>query len=167
VEDQQKWQRASAAAFQTYRLLSGDARDALNALISSIMQLKQELFELALVAGGGDICRTCGGQCCLNGKYHVTVLDLLAYRAAGVEPVQPDFGKRPLCPYGGGEGCLMEPRFRSLTCLLFNCELLEERMDTESKQRFATVEQELRRAVTQADTLLGCRAGRALLLSCE
>jgi len=131
------------------------------------MQVKQELFDLALAAGGSNICRSCGGKCCLNGKYHVSLLDMLAYRAAGVEPVLPDFEQRPLCPYGGSNGCLMEPRFRSITCLIFNCDLLEDRMDSESRQRFASVERNLRSTVARADELLGCRAGRALLLISE
>jgi hypothetical protein len=167
VDDQQKWQLSCAATFQGYELLPSDTRVGLDELIAGIMQFKQELFDLALAAGGGDICRTCGGQCCLNGKYHVSVLDLLAYRSAGVEPVKPDFGAHPLCPYGGEAGCSMTPRFRSMTCLIFNCEQLEERLGADDKQRFAEAERNLRSTVDQAEKLLGYRAGRALLLSGE
>jgi hypothetical protein len=92
---------------------------------------------------------------------------LLAYRSAGVEPVVPDFGKHPFCPYGAAEGCLMKPRFRSMTCLIFNCEQLEERMTEDDQQRFAEAERNLRGAVAQVEELLGYRASRALLLSLE
>lgn len=167
MDDQQKWQRAVAATFQGYDRLSVDSRVALDGLIVRIMRLKQELFEMVLATGSGDICRTCGGECCLMGKYHVTVLDLLAYRSAGVEPVVPDFGTHPFCPYGGTKGCLMAPPFRSMTCLIFNCELLEERLGADGRQRFAETERNLRGAVARVEELLGYRAGRALLLSLE
>lgn len=167
MDDQKKWQKAVAGAYQRYDRLPADTGIALDGLIAGIIQLKQELFELAQVAGGGDICRTCGGQCCRYGKYHVTVLDLLAYRSAGVEPLMPDFATPPCCPYGGPDGCRMEPRFRSMTCLIFNCDLLEERMVDDVRQRFAAAEGSLRAAVARAEQLLGYRAGRALLLSLE
>jgi hypothetical protein len=167
VDDQQRWQRAIASTFEDYRRLPAGTRFGLDELIARIMQLKQELSDLVLASGSGDICRSCGGQCCLNGKYHVTILDLLTYCSAGVEPVKPDFGKRPLCPYGGTDGCLMAPRFRSMTCLIFNCELLEDRMGADDKHQFTESEQKLRRTVIEVEKLLGYRAGRALLLSWE
>ena len=164
MDDQQRWQQAIAATHKSYQRLSVETRDELDDLLDSIMQIKQELFELVQAAGSSEICRDCGGQCCLNGKYHVTELDLLAYLRTDAEPVRPDFGTRPLCPYGGTDGCRMEPRFRSMTCLIFNCDLIEERMGSEDKQRLVEFELNLRRAVEQAEKLLGYRAGRALLL---
>jgi hypothetical protein len=131
------------------------------------MKLKEELFALSSATESARICRECGGRCCLNGKYHVSVLDLLAYRSVGVAPVVPDFGLAPRCPYGGPEGCLMPPRFRSMTCLIFNCDLIEDRMEQNSRKRFSACERELRDAVAMADGILTWRAGRALLLSCD
>lgn len=165
VDDEQIWQRVVAATSGSYAALPAETRDGLDGLIRGVMILKRELSELALAAGSGAVCRSCGGRCCLNGKYHVTVLDLLAYHSAGVDPVLPDFGKRPLCPYGDEQGCMMAAPFRSMTCLIFNCELVEKRMGANEKQRFADTERSLRRTVEQAEKLLGFRAGRALLLS--
>lgn len=167
MEDQHIWMRAKEAAEAIYDRLPGSTRTRLDELLSRIMGLKQELFDLSSAAGSARICRECGGRCCLNGKYHVSVLDLLAYRSLGVAPVVPDFGKAPLCPYGGIEGCLMSPRFRSVTCLIFNCDLVEERMEQNSRKRFYACEQELRGAVAMADEFLACRAGRALMLMCD
>lgn len=167
MEDHQTWRRVKEAAEASYDRLPAATRARLDELLDRVMGLKQELFDLSAAAGSARICRECGGRCCLNGKYHVSVLDLLAYRSAGAAPVVPDFGTAPLCPYGGSGGCLMPPRFRPLTCLIFNCDLVEDSMGEAGRDRFAACERELRGAVAMADELLACRTGRALLLSCD
>jgi hypothetical protein len=167
MNDQQRWQRAGKAACLRYEQLPGDTGEGLEILVSRIMLLKEELLEQALAAGSASICRSCGGACCRNGKYHVSLLDLLAYRITRSEAVVPDFTKAPHCPYGGIGGCRMPPRFRPFTCVIFNCDAVEERMGADGRERFALAEQELRLAVKQVETLLGFRAGRALLLSCD
>ncbi len=167
MEDHQIWSLAKEGADAAYDRLPDATRARLDGLLGRIMALKQELFSLSAAVGSSPICRECGGRCCLNGKYHVSVLDLMAYRSTGTVPPVPDFGMAPLCPYGGAEGCLMPPRFRSLTCLVFNCELVEERMGSTGRQRFSVAERELREAVAMAEKLLACRVGRPLLLSCS
>ncbi|NVN90894.1 MAG: hypothetical protein HXX11_09845 [Desulfuromonadales bacterium] len=165
MDDQTIWNRVVATADASYDRLSATARSRLDEHLSRIMQLKQDLYECSQAAGSSQICRECGGTCCLNGKFHVSVLDLLVYRSARVEPVVPHFENSPLCPYGGTAGCLMPPRFRSMTCLVFNCELVENRMDDREKERFAAGEHALRKAILGAEELLEYRAGRAVLLS--
>jgi len=167
VDDQQRWQRAGTAVCEKYEQLPDDTREGLAGLVKRIMLLKEELLDLSLAAGSGAICRTCGGACCRNGKYHVSLLDLLAYRISGAAAVVPDFGKAPHCPYGGTGGCLMPPRFRPLTCVIFNCDAVEEQMGEHDRERFRAAEQELRDTVKRAEALLGFRVGRALLLSCD
>jgi len=167
VDDQQKWQLAEKVALARYGRLPDDIAGCLDVIVSRIMRLKEELLELALAAGSAEICRSCGGECCLFGKYHVSVLDLLAYRIDRSEAVVPDFNSAPHCPYGGIDGCRMPPRFRPLTCVIFNCDAVEQRIGEDGRTRFAAAEQELRDAVRQAETLLGFRASRALLLSCD
>lgn len=166
MDDQQAWQRASAVAERNYRLLPAGTRSSLDGLIARIMGLKEELLGLALAAGSAAICRSCNGECCRKGKYHVSQLDLLAYLSVMTEAVVPDFSNTPFCPYGGTDGCLMAPRFRPLTCVIFNCELVEDRMGADDKIRFAAVERELRDTVGLAERLLGYRVARAALLSC-
>jgi hypothetical protein len=164
VNDQNIWHRVVEDVDVMYDRLAADTRARLDAHLIHVMQLKQELFELSHAAGSSHVCKECGGACCLNGKYHVSVLDLLAYRSAKVEPVVPDFGNSPLCPYGGPDGCLMPPRFRSMTCLVFNCELIESRMGDREKERFEMLEHALRTAIHGAEDMLKFRAGRAALL---
>ena len=167
MNDQQRWDRAAKAASGAYEHLPQETRVLLDALIAQVMRLKEELVEQALAAGSAAICRTCAGQCCRNGKYHVSVLDLLAYRSSGTEPVVPDFRLSPACPYSGESGCRMAPRFRPMTCVVFNCELVEGPMGPDERTDLHAGEQRLRDAIAKASSLTGRRLDRALLLSCD
>jgi len=167
VDDQQRWNRAVKAADNGYEGLGPGMRLKLDVLVKRIMRLKEDLLEQTLAVGGASICRACSGQCCLNGKYHVSVLDLLAYRMAGVEPVLPDFTRSPACPYSGETGCLMQPCFRPMTCVVFNCEQVEMEMGPDKRTALYATERLLREAISQASRIAGRRLDRALLLSCD
>jgi len=166
MDDRTTWANAVTAADKLHTHLAVEARAKLDELIDRIMRLKEELLERTLSAGGAAICHSCGGQCCLNGKYHFSVLDLLAYRKAAVAPVVPNFGSNPACPYSGEAGCLMPPGFRPMTCVVFNCELIEDRMTSADLQELYECERLLRRAIADASQIAGQRLDRALLLSC-
>ena len=129
------------------------------------MLLKNELLGLSLASGSAEICRACGGKCCNNGKFHVSLLDLMAYLSTSTELPEPDFDITPLCPYGCSEGCLMSPGFRSVTSVIFNCEEIEELLGEAELSRVGVCESLLREKVIQAEQLLGFRVGRPLLLS--
>lgn len=167
VNDEQRWARAIAAAGTAYERLPAGTRAELDALIGRIRRLKEELVEGTAAAGGDSICRGCGGKCCLNGKYHVSVLDLLSYRITATDPVAPNFGAAPACPYSGEAGCLMPPRFRPMTCVVFNCELIEGRMGPGERDALYEGERLLREAISLANRVAGSRLDRALLLSCD
>ncbi|MBI2354405.1 MAG: hypothetical protein HYV06_05140 [Deltaproteobacteria bacterium] len=167
MNDEQRWASAVTAAGAAYERLPAGTGAELDAVIKQIMGHKQELVELALAAGSASICRGCGGECCLSGKYHVSVLDLLSYRIAAADPVAPNFGAAPACPYSGMSGCLMPPRFRPMTCVVFNCELIEGRMGPNERAALYERENLLREAIAQANRIAGSRLDRALLLSCD
>ena len=167
MNDQQRWDRAVKAADSDYEHLTPETRLQLDALLGQIMRFKEDLVERTRAAGSASICRTCAGQCCRNGKYHVSVLDLLAYRSSGTEPVVPDFSAHPACPYSGESGCRMPPRFRPMTCVVFNCEPVEERMDQDGRTALYAEEKLLRDAIVRANRVSGRRLDRALLLWCD
>jgi len=167
VDDTQRWIQAVAAEGDSYERLPAGTRGQLDELIGRIMRLKEELVERALLAGSASICRRCAGKCCLNGKYHVSVLDLLAYRASETEVVLPDFSAAPSCPYSGDSGCLMPPRFRPMTCVVFNCELIEGTMPPPERSALYECEGLLRDTIAQANRVAGRRLDRALLFSCD
>ncbi len=164
-EDQQNWLHSVEAARKQYELLPAEVRCNLNIIIDEIMFLKSSLLNLTLAAGSSDACRDCGGKCCNNGKFHVSLLDLMAYLRTSAELPVPDFENRPFCPYGCSDGCLMKPGFRSVTCVIFNCELVESLLMDSEQLKLKTLEVQLREKVIQAEQLLGFRVGRPLLLS--
>jgi hypothetical protein len=167
VNDQASWDQAVDAVSKTFSSLSPESGSELNGLIDGIMQLKQNLVELVLSAGSADICRTCGGECCGHGKYHVSMLDIMAYEKNGTAPVVPDFSTDPYCPYSDASGCTMAPCYRPLTCVVFNCQLVEGQLTPAQQETFRGYEQELRAAVTRAGRITALRLDRALLLSCS
>jgi Fe-S-cluster containining protein len=161
------WEQALVDAGNSYAALQPAIRDELDREIAEIMLLKQQLVELVTAAGSGEICRTCGGECCRFGKYHVSVLDILAYLKRGERTVVPDFGTAPFCPYSDVSGCTMAPHYRPMTCVVFNCQLVEEQLSSAQRDDFRLHEQELREAIARAGRITGKRLDRALLLSCD
>lgn len=167
VNDQTAWEQAVAGAKLSYTSLAPATAAELNGLIDDIMLLKQNLVELAMSAGSADICRTCGGECCRYGKYHVSILDIMVYEKSAAELVIPDFSTNPACPYSDVSGCTMIPRYRPMTCVVFNCQLVEDHLTSSRQETMRRYEQELRITITRAGHITGMRLDRALLLSCS
>jgi len=167
LDDQTAWDRAVATASRMYTDLPPDSVIELNLLIEKIIQLKQTLVDLAVAAGSAEICRACGGECCLYGKYHVSVLDILAYRKNSRAPVVPDFSTHPACPYSDTSGCTMASGYRPMTCVVFNCQLVDDQLTSAQRETFSNCERDLREAITRAIRTSGQRLDRALLLSCS
>lgn len=165
MNDQLAWDKALAAARKSYSALEPATACALNNLIETIVHIKQQLVDLTTAAGSSQICRECRGECCRYGKYHVSVLDVLAYLKYSADLVVPDFAAHPDCPYSGIDGCTMPPGYRPMTCVVFNCQLVEDRLSTAEQETFRTQEQELRHAIRTAEQLTGMRLNRPFLLS--
>lgn len=165
MNDQAAWERAIADAGSWYSSLPEQTVVQLNSLIDTITQLKQNLVELATMAGSAQICSSCGGECCLFGKYHVTVLDILAYLINGESPVVPDFSTHPACPYSHVAGCSMPSGYRPMTCAVFNCQQIEDRLSPEDLANMRGIEEKLRAAIADASRITGSSLGRAALLS--
>ena len=166
VNDQAAWEQAVATASEWYASLTSATRAELDGLLEEVMQLKERLVEQVTSLGSAATCRTCGGECCLLGKYHVSVLDVLAYHKTGVEPVIPVFSAGAACPYSDASGCLMPARYRPVTCVIFNCQLLEDRLTTVGRETLHGYEMRLRDTVKRAGHTSGTRLDRPLLLSC-
>jgi hypothetical protein len=167
VNDQATWEKAVMTASDWYSGLPSDIRTELDELLEEIMLFKRKLVELVTASGSSSTCRTCGGECCLLGKYHVSVLDILAYRKTGVEPVTPVFTAGPACPYSDDSGCLMPAGYRPVTCVIFNCQLIENRLTTADREAVHQYEKRLRDAVSRTGHASGVRLDRPLLLSCS
>ena len=167
MNDQAAWEQGLATAGSRYISLPPGIRTELDGLLEEIMQLKQNLVELVMSAGSEDICRTCGGACCRHGKYHVSVLDIMVYLKTGARQVIPDFSTNPACPYSDVSGCTMASCYRPMTCVVFNCQLVEDQITSAGRETLRGYEQELRSTITRAGHITGMRLDRALLLSCS
>lgn len=165
MNDQAAWKQAVVNASNWYAGLPAVTRTELDGLLDEIMRLKQRLVELVSAAGSAAICRECGGECCLLGKFHVSVLDILAYRKTGIEPVMANFSAAPSCPYSDASGCLMPPRYRPVTCVIFNCQQVEDRLTPVERENLYEHERRLRAIVSRAGQTCGTRLDRPLLLS--
>jgi hypothetical protein len=165
VNDYTKWEQAVTAASEWYSNLPAAIRSELDGLLEEIMQIKEQLVAQVTSSGSSAVCRECGGQCCLLGKYHVSVLDILAYRKTGFEPVRPDFSSSPSCPYSDASGCLMPPRYRPVTCVIFNCQQIEDRLSAAELDSLHERERRLRVTVARAGRVHESRTDRPLLLS--
>jgi len=166
VTDQDLWSAAVAAAGREYELLPGHLRQRVAELCAEIQSVKSAYQQLASTVDADGICAECRGLCCGHGKHHFSVVDLLAYRAAGRELFVPDFSS-PVCPYHTGRGCLMEPGLRPLNCIIFLCDRLEELLPELRLLELAALEKELRRLYRCLELLLGNRFANGLLITHE
>lgn len=166
MNDLQAWHKAQALSWECYEKLSTDRRELFDRLVDRIMHLKESLLGLALAEDSRQICGECGGKCCLYGKYHVSMLDLIVCRLHSSEFFIPEFMTHPFCPYCGESGCSFAPRFKPSTCIVFNCELIEERLDEDARRQAGQWERELREAVANAEMIAERRLSRPALLIC-
>ena len=160
------WDRGMALLEREFSLLSMEQSDELAALLAEVGRLKEELLSLSDAAEGSAICAACGGACCRVGRYHPTPLDLLAFHAAKEIPVVPDFASG-VCPFLGPAGCGIAPSKRPFTCVIFICDLIEERLSGDEVTRLHQVEEELRLLREQTATRFGRLLTRSLLLEME
>lgn len=166
MTDQQKWEKAVAAIAREYRELTPVVRKQADSLLERVTEAKTRVHAFAEHLQGGEICASCGGECCLTGKYHFTVVDLLCYLREGKELFLPRFASGR-CPYLGDAGCFMEPRFRPYNCVTFNCDRVEGLMKPVEKERFMDAERELRACYRQMEELFGNRFLQGMLINCE
>jgi hypothetical protein len=162
MNDQDAWQRGVRFMEEIHARLPCQGREQLGALLDNYRRYKGEM--LTLTAGSHALCRDCGGQCCMNGKYRFNGLDILALLDQQERLPTPDFAQKPLCPYGDAGGCRLEPAFRPLDCVLFICNAIEEVLQEGASGALDLLEQKLRRCVQQAEALLEQPLGRPLLL---
>ncbi|MBT1076432.1 hypothetical protein [Geobacter grbiciae] len=160
MNDRERWDCAIAAVSADYAALPSALQGEVKALATAIREARRELHSLAQEMGSGAICASCGGQCCLRGKYHVTVADILVFLAEGELLFTPRFN-RDVCPYLDDYGCMMAPSLRPFPCITFNCERIEELWEPERIAAFYRRERQLRALYGKLEQLFAHRAGAA------
>lgn len=155
--DEERWQQVVNRLPREYSLLKPEVRRRCSELLAEMVRLKDELHSFSAGVGGADICRECGGVCCERGKYHLTLPDLMAILEHGEAIPSPQFDRFPDCPYLGERGCQMAAGHRPYTCVIFNCEQIEDRLAAAELQRFSSLESRLRQVYAGIEGLLGSR----------
>lgn len=166
MDDQQLWDSGAARLNNLVSGLAAETRLAMVQLLTRYRRIKENLAAVIADVDAASTCRECGGQCCLNGKYRINVLDSLACSMGRVETAR-DFFRKPDCPYGTDDGCTMEPGLRPADCILFICEAIERMLSPQARLRLAEDEQHLRACINEASRLTGERMGAPFLLWAE
>ena len=148
---------------ETYLALPYGLRERLRELTGALQEQRRAMQALVAEVGAAAHCASCGGECCVAGKYHFSKADLLVYLAAG-EPLFTPLFENGLCPYLGRAGCLIQPGYRPFNCITFNCERIEDLLSAEEVSGFYRLERELRRCYQDIRRLFpGNRMDGALL----
>ncbi|WP_145017863.1 hypothetical protein [Geobacter argillaceus] len=166
MNDQELWSAALRQITEAWTCCAPPVVERLTELLRQVAAHKEELHSLVAASGADRLCHPCGGQCCFGGKHHVTVIDLLAYLALGAEIFTPWFDA-PVCPYLGGNGCLMPPAFRPRTCIVFLCEPVLERIADDGRSSIDRLETGLARLYGDIGELLAISPASSLLLVAE
>ena len=163
MNDQQLWNLGTGRLVALLADLSATAVQSLTLQLTRYQKGKESYAAVVADVDAASVCRECGGQCCLNGKYRINVFDALARVAAEIT-TSADFSQKPLCPYGANAGCTMEPGLRPLDCVLFICDAIEQKLSPQARLVLAAEEQDLRECVQNASHLTGEMLGSPLLL---
>jgi hypothetical protein len=163
LDDRQLWNLGVLSINRLLADLPVETGQTLTRLLTRYRKTKEILAAVGAYVDAASICRVCGGQCCLNGKYRVNVFDALTCIEAQ-HPISADFSQKPVCPYGTEAGCSMEPGYRPADCVLFICEAIDRKLSVQDRLVLAAEEQELRRCLHEASVLTGEPMATPLLL---
>jgi hypothetical protein len=166
MDDQQLWNLGTGCLKELFEALPVRTGQALTQLLDCYRQTKEALAAVVAEIDAAAVCRDCGGQCCLNGKYRPNAFDYLASLVAD-HPVTADFTRKPLCPYGTASGCAFEPGLRPADCILFICDAIDRLLSSQARLTLAEREKALRECINEAFDLTGEQLGAPLLLWAE
>ncbi len=136
------WQDIIQKIQVEWQALGEKDRSWITVKIERLTDLQQQIHFLVSVADGEDACRDCAGACCEHGLYHPTLVTVLAHFVLRRPLPIPDFHQS--CPYFGEAGCSFSPAVRPYNCLIFICEIIEDRLSAEQRQALSSLELELR-----------------------
>lgn len=166
MTDDEMWRIGFAAVVEEFAALDEARRSAVVALVHRIMVVKGEIAACFSLVDGAAVCAQCGGECCRAGRYHFTVIDLLAYLVHQRHLFSPSFDAGA-CPFIGAAGCLMEPQFRPYNCVTFVCDSVELEMTPDLRQSFNSLCDRLLACYLEMEALLANRFRSGLLINCE
>ncbi len=166
MDDQQVWKLGIVRLTSLLAELSSAAMLELVSLLERYRKSKEALAAVVAEVDAANICQECAGQCCLNGKYRINILDALSGIVAEIA-TSADFSRKPVCPYGSHDGCTMEPGLRPADCIMFICDDIDRKLSPQAGALLAAEEQVLRECIRTASRLIGEPLGTPLLIWAE
>lgn len=166
MDDQQLWHLSIKRLNSLHTGISVETEPMMAQLLARYRKTKETLDAVIADIDAAAICRECAGQCCLNGKYRINVLDALARIAAQIQ-TSADFVQKPICPYGTNAGCTMEAGLRPADCVSFICDAIDQKLSPQARLLIAEQEQILRECIGEASRLTGEQMRMPLLLWAE
>ena len=163
VDDRQLWNLGTERLKGLLADLPVGTGLTLTKLLTRYRQSKEALAATVAEVDAASVCRECGGQCCLNGKYRMNAFDSLACLAAQTT-TSAEFTQKPVCPYGTDTGCTMGPELRPADCVLFICDAVDQKLSPQARLNFAAQEHILRECLHEASCLTGEELRTPLLL---
>ena len=162
-EDLQVWQGSRELLVSLHDRLIGNHGTEWLELLERYGTFKERMAAVTADVDAAGICGTCGGLCCMNGKYRFNVLDALCGVALDSVPTV-NFRQTPLCPYGADTGCSLTPSLRPADCILFICEAIDQKLSPPARLELARLEQLVRDCLRDASSVTGELLGTPLLL---
>ncbi len=160
-----RWRRYVTAVAAEYARLAVDERGWIAAQLDRIAELQIELDALFCRGDGPAVCARCRGACCDCGKNHFTLVNLLAFVAAGEDPPQADFSLP--CPFLGPAGCRLAAARRPFNCVTFICEPILDPLGDAGYDAFHELEGQLRHCYLNFDRRYAGSSLRGLLIRGE
>ena len=143
-QDNLLWQEITARIREEWVALAAEEKEWATGHILQIVKKQEQLHQLFLDVDGAEICCQCDGDCCGHGKFHPTLVNLLACLIVNHPLPEPDFSRH--CPYIGPDGCLFPPGLRPYNCVSFICEQIECSLEPSRQAEFYRLEKEIRQA---------------------
>ncbi len=166
MTDLELWYQGVAAVRDEFAALPPSLHARLKELAESIKVCKNAVHAIPGTYRGDDICAACQGECCVTGKHHFTVIDLLIYLVGDTELFVPRFDNG-LCPFLGDAGCLMAAEYRPYNCITFICERVEEPIEPWDKELFYLTGRQLLALYREVEELFDNRFMNGLLITGE
>ncbi|HEU0265388.1 MAG TPA: hypothetical protein VFR01_06630 [Geobacterales bacterium] len=166
MTDLEKWQRGVTALTAEFQSLPALVVSRFQRLARQIIRCKMLIQAVSDSVEVGSLCQRCGGECCLRGKYHVTVIDLLVQLAAASPLPFPDFASGR-CPYLSDHGCQMQAIHRPYPCITFNCDRIESLLESREIARFYRLSRRLSGLYDEVERCLGNRLRGGMLINVE
>lgn len=162
---ERRWLGYVTAVAAEYARFVADERDWIAGQLARIAELQIDLDALFRRGDGPAVCGRCRGACCDCGKNHFTLVNLLAFVAAGESPPQADFSLP--CPFLGPAGCRLEAARRPFNCVTFICEPILDPLGDAGYDAFHELEGQLRRCYLNFDRRYAGSSLRGLLIRGE